>query len=130
MRYGIPVISQNGNQNTTQKLKITRYLSILQKMTNTRRLESIAKSIATRHKRKKYGDARLSLQKVYEWSRKFLNGVSPVTDSPRPGQAHRVVTPEAIAAVEAIVKEKLLRNSAWNSRISGYESRISTPYRP
>ena len=34
-----------------------------------------------------------------------MNGISSVTDSPRPGQAHRVVTPEAIAAVEAIVKE-------------------------
>ena len=34
-----------------------------------------------------------------------MNGVSSVTDSPRPGQAHQVVTPEAIAAVEAIVKE-------------------------
>jgi len=34
-----------------------------------------------------------------------MNGISFVTDSPRPGQAHRVVTPEAIAAVEAIVKE-------------------------
>jgi len=48
-----------------------------------------------------YGDACLSLQQVYEWSRKFLNGVS----SPRLGQAHHIVTPEAIAAVEAIVKE-------------------------
>ena len=36
---------------------------------------------------------------------KFMNGIRPVTDSPRRGQAHRVVTPEAIAAVEAIVKE-------------------------
>jgi len=52
-----------------------------------------------------YGDACLSLQQVHEWSRKFLNGVSSVTDSPRPGQAHRVVTPEAIAVVEAIVKK-------------------------
>ena len=52
-----------------------------------------------------YGDACLSLQQVYEWSRKFLNGVSSVTDSPRPGQAHPVVIPEAIAATEAIVKE-------------------------
>jgi hypothetical protein len=43
-----------------------------------------------------YGDACLSLQKVYEWTRKFMNGISSVTDSPRPGQAHRVVTPEAI----------------------------------
>ena len=50
-----------------------------------------------------YGDACLSLQQIYEWSRKFLNGVSFVTGSPRPGQVHRVVTPEAIAAVEAIV---------------------------
>ena len=54
-----------------------------------------------------YGDACLSLQKVYEWTRKFMNGISSVTDPPRPGQAHRVVTPEAIAAAEAIVKEYL-----------------------
>jgi len=52
-----------------------------------------------------YGDACLSLQQVYEWIRKFTNGIGSVTDSPRPGQAHRVVTPGAIAAVEAIVKE-------------------------
>jgi len=42
---------------------------------------------------------------MYECSRKFLNGVSSVTDSPPPDQAHRVVIPEAIAAVEAIVKK-------------------------
>ena len=53
----------------------------------------------------KYGDPCLSLQQVYEWSRKFMNGIGSVTGSPRPGSAHRVVTPEAIAAVEAIVKE-------------------------
>ena len=52
-----------------------------------------------------YGDACLSLQQVYEWTGKFMNGISSVTGSPRPGQAHRVVTPEAIAAVEAITKE-------------------------
>jgi len=46
-----------------------------------------------------YGDACLSLQQVYEWNRKFMNGISSETDSPRPGQAHRVVTPEGIAAV-------------------------------
>jgi len=34
-----------------------------------------------------------------------MNGISSVTDYPRPGQARRLVTPEAIAAVEAIVKE-------------------------
>ena len=52
-----------------------------------------------------YGDAWLSLQQVYEWTRKFMNGIISVTDSLLPAQAHRVVTPEAIAAVEAIVKE-------------------------
>ena len=52
-----------------------------------------------------YADACLSLQQVYEWTRKFMNGISSVTDSPRPGQVHRVVTPEATAAVEGIVKE-------------------------
>jgi hypothetical protein len=51
-----------------------------------------------------YSDACLSLQQVYEWNKKFMNGISSVTDCPRPGQAHRVVTPEAIAAVETIVK--------------------------
>ena len=34
-----------------------------------------------------------------------MNGISSVTDSPRLGQAHPVVTPEGTAAVEAIVKE-------------------------
>ena len=34
-----------------------------------------------------------------------MDGISSVTDSPRPGQAHRIVTPEAIAAVEANMKE-------------------------
>jgi len=52
-----------------------------------------------------YCDACLSLRQVYEWTVKFMNGTSSVTDSPRPGQAHPVVTPDGIAAVEAIVKE-------------------------
>jgi len=59
------------------------------------------------HRRMKfqYGGACLSLQQVYEWTRKFMNGISFVTESPRPGEAHRVVTPEGIAAVETIVNE-------------------------
>jgi hypothetical protein len=51
-----------------------------------------------------YVDACLSLHQGYEWTKKFTNGFSSVKLSPRPGQA-QVVTPEAIAAVEAIVKE-------------------------
>ena len=59
------------------------------------------------HRRMKvqYGDACLSLQQLYELARKFMNDISSVTDSPRPGQAHPVVTPQGTAAVEAIVKE-------------------------
>jgi len=34
-----------------------------------------------------------------------MNGISSVTDSPRPNHAHRVVIPEATTAVEAIMKE-------------------------
>ena len=39
------------------------------------------------HRRMKvqYGDACLSLQQVYGWTWKFMNGISSVTDSPRPG---------------------------------------------
>ena len=52
-----------------------------------------------------YSDACLSLQQVYRCTRQFMNAISSVTDCPRPGQAHPVVTPEGIAAVEGIVKE-------------------------
>jgi len=34
-----------------------------------------------------------------------MNGISSVTDSPRSGQAHPVVTPQAIGAAEDIVKD-------------------------
>ncbi|XP_023713882.1 histone-lysine N-methyltransferase SETMAR-like, partial [Cryptotermes secundus] len=52
-----------------------------------------------------YGDACLSQQHVYEWSREFRSGITSVAEAPRPGQAHRVVTPESVAAVEALVME-------------------------
>ena len=50
------------------------------------------------------GDASLSLHQAYECTRKLMNSISSVTDS-QPGQAHPVVIPEAIAAVEDIAKE-------------------------
>jgi hypothetical protein len=53
----------------------------------------------------KYGDACLSQQQVYEWSRKFTNGVTSVKDAPHPSQAHIVVTPENIAAVKALIRK-------------------------
>jgi hypothetical protein len=60
------------------------------------------KSIEIRRPMKvQYCDACLSLQQVYEWTKKFMNGISSVTDWH--GPAHRVVTPEVIAAVETIV---------------------------
>ena len=70
-----------------------------------------------------YGDECLSPQQVYEWTRKFINAI-------RLGQAHRVVTPEVIAAVEAIVKENRRVTLNEKARTSGCESRISTPYFP
>jgi hypothetical protein len=59
------------------------------------------------HRRMKvqYGDACLSLLQVYEWTKKFMNGISSVTDCPRPSHAHRVMIPEAIAAVEPIMQK-------------------------
>ena len=65
------------------------------------------------HRRMKvqYGDACLSLQQVCKWTRKLMSGISSVTDSPRPGQAHRAVTPEGIAAVEDTVKGNRCVNS-------------------
>ena len=51
-----------------------------------------------------YGDACLSLQQVFRCTRQFMNDTSSVTDCPPPVQAHPVVTPEGIAAVEGIVK--------------------------
>jgi hypothetical protein len=65
-----------------------------------------------------YDDVCLSLQQVYEWTKKSINGIRSVTGSSRPGQAHRVLPPEATAAVDAIVKEN---RRVWN----GYESCIS-----
>ena len=37
------------------------------------------------NRRMKVHDACLSLQQVYEWTRKFMIGISSVRDSPRPG---------------------------------------------
>ena len=44
------------------------------------------------HRRMKvqYGDACLSQQRVYEWSRKFANGVTSGEDAPRPHQAQQL----------------------------------------
>ena len=54
-----------------------------------------------------------------------MNGISSVTDSPLPGQAHRVVTSQAIAAVEAIVKENCCvtvneMETAWKNEVIVY----------
>jgi len=69
------------------------------------RSEGVKPIEINRRMKVQYGDACLSLQQVYEWTGKFMNSISSVTDSPPPGQARRVVTPVAIAALEAIVQE-------------------------
>lgn len=45
------------------------------------------------------------MQRVYEGRRKLRNGATSVTVSFRPRPVHRIVTPNAIAAVEALLKE-------------------------
>jgi hypothetical protein len=91
------------------------------------RIEGVKPIEIYRRIKVQYGDACLSLQQVYEWTKKFKNGICSVTDSPPPGQAHRVVTPQATAAVEAIVKENC---SVTVNEIAAQldESWISTPY--
>jgi len=53
----------------------------------------------------KYGDACLSQRQVYDWCQKFAEGTTLLTDAPRPGQAHRVVTEESIAAADRLIQE-------------------------
>jgi histone-lysine N-methyltransferase SETMAR len=59
------------------------------------------------HRRMKmqYGDACVSLQQVYEWHRKFKIGVSTLIDAAHSGQPHTMTTPNAIAAVERVIRE-------------------------
>ena len=80
---------------TEEQLSVIRFLSS----------EGVKRIEIHRRMKVQYGDACQSLQQVYEWTGKFMNGIRSVTDSPRTGQAHPVVTPEDTAAVEAIVKE-------------------------
>ena len=58
-----------------------------------------------RRMKTKYGDACLSQRQVYEWCKKFTEGTTLLTDAPRPGQAHRVVTEESIAAADRLIQE-------------------------
>jgi [histone H3]-lysine36 N-dimethyltransferase SETMAR len=50
-----------------------------------------------------YGASCLSLQQIYEWSKKFQGGTTSISDAPRPGQANRAVTPDSIQATEKII---------------------------
>ena len=55
------------------------------------------------HQRMKvqYGDPCLSLQQVYKWTRKFMNGISSVTDSPLPGATDSPLPGARVAALSA-----------------------------
>ena len=52
----------------------------------------------------KYGESCISKMEVCEWFQEFKNGLQGVQDSRRPWQAHRVMTPEIIAALDLIQK--------------------------
>ena len=69
------------------------------------------------HQRMKvqYGDACLSLQQVYEWTRKFMDGISSVTDSPRPGAQVAALSAKRIffsRGIHALLK-------CWNTCMKG-----------
>jgi hypothetical protein len=51
--------------------------------------EGVKPIVIHRRMKVQYGEACLSLQQVYEWTRKFMKGTSSVTDFPRHGQAQR-----------------------------------------
>jgi hypothetical protein len=55
--------------------------------------------------RTQYGDARLLLQQVHEWERKFKNRVSSEADADRPGRPHTDHTPETAEHVERVIRE-------------------------
>jgi len=61
-----------------------------------------------------YGDACLSLQKVYQWTRTFMNGINSVTDSPRPGARVAVLSAKRIFSrgIHALPKR-------WNTCMKG-----------
>jgi hypothetical protein len=47
----------------------------------------------------------MSKMHVYKWVHKFKNGVQSAEDSPWPAHAHRVITPEMIAAVDDLIRK-------------------------
>jgi len=75
-----------------------------------------------------HGDACVSLQQMYEWTGKFMNGISFVTLSPRPCQAQPVVTPEGSTAVEDVVKEN--RRVTVSETDAHLDMNCGSPYRP
>jgi hypothetical protein len=57
------------------------------------------------------GDACLLLQQVYEWTRKFMNGISSVTESPRPGARVAVLSGKRIFFYRYSCTSKALEHS-------------------
>lgn len=74
-----------------------------------------------------YSDLCVSLQQVYEWIREVQSGFASVEDALRPGQAHRVVTNENIAAAEALVRENMYY-CGGNTHYFEYQCWFSTQY--
>ncbi|KAF8771221.1 Protein GVQW3 like protein [Argiope bruennichi] len=74
-----------------------------------------------------YGKNGMSRARVFKWSKRFREGQVSLKDNSRPGQAHFVITPSVIAAVDAAVRNDGGRNSAHDGHIQcpGMLSRIS-----
>lgn len=57
-----------------------------------------------------YGDTCVSKPTVTRWARMFSDGRQETTDSPRPGQAHKVVTEKLITDIDTAIKGNRRRN--------------------
>jgi hypothetical protein len=60
----------------------------------------------------------MSRTQVYEWTEKFMNGVTSMEVSPRPGPAFTAVTEDNIAAVESVIREN--RRSCCDAAASAH----------
>ena len=52
-----------------------------------------------------YGEHCMFLTSVREWQKRFCEGCTVLQDDSRPGQAHRVITPDLIARIDGLIRE-------------------------
>ena len=71
---------RNAKRRRSSSIKMAAPLATCTK--EEQRSEGVKPNEIHRRMKVQYDDACLSLQRVYEWTRKFINDISSVTDSP------------------------------------------------